>query len=520
VTLYDEVAYPGRVFSATQPDRLAAIALLHGLGPAPVEACRILELGCGDGTNLIAMAHAWPGTQCVGIDVAERPIERGRARVQGLRLANIRLDCLDVRDVPEDAGTFDYIVAHGLWSWVPSDARAATLRVIARHLAPDGVAFISYLTYPGSHLRNLLRDMLLFHGRDARSAQERVARARELASMLTASPADATGQRAFPRLLATDLADLDDGVLFHDWLADVNVPVTVTEFAAFAAEHDLAFLGEAEYHATRYEHDPDLAAVRGALVELEKRSVLLKEQYLDFLRCRTFRQTLLCHAALDHDPMARAERLERVAIASALRPESEEPDIRSRARERFRTPGRKSLETDHPAVKAALVLLGDAWPAWIPFPELLRQARAAARRADADEAADRSTLAGVLFQCLAANYVEIHAAPVPFTMRPGERPRASELARLALTDGVLVPTLRAEYVRMDDELGAGLLRLLDGTRRRADLVRGLASLIESGTATLTAENQRVTDPARVRRILERDLDDKVAGLARLALLIE
>lgn len=517
MTLYDDVAYPGRVFAATQPDRLAALALLHGLEPAAPTSARVLELGCGDGTNLIAMAYAWPGLDCMGIDIAERPIEIGRRHIGTLRLENIRLECMDVRSVPDALGSFDFVVAHGLWSWVAKDVRDATLRVIARHLAPQGIAFVSYLAYPGSHLRNLLREMLLFHARDARSAQGRVARAREMASMLTAAPADASGQRAFPRLLAKDLEDLDDGVLFHDWLAEFNVPATITEFAARAAEHGLSFLDEAEYHATRYEHDPDLANLRGALADLEEQNVLMKEQYLDFLRCRTFRQTLLCRASADLD-RARAERLERISIASPLRAESEQPDLRSRAHVRFRSPGQKTLVTDHPVAKAALVILGDAWPAWIPFPALLIQARSAAHRTG-DEEADRRTLAGILFACLGANHAEIHAAPVPFTMRPGIRPSASELARLALADGPLVPTLRGEYVRMEDALGAGLLRLLDGTRDREGLLRGLETIVESGGATLTEEGRPVTDPARIRWILDRDLDAKVADLARLALIV-
>ena len=59
---YDEVLYPGYPFAQAHPDRLGAMARLFGMNPAPVEACRVLELGCGDGGNLIPMAVGYGPT--------------------------------------------------------------------------------------------------------------------------------------------------------------------------------------------------------------------------------------------------------------------------------------------------------------------------------------------------------------------------------------------------------------------------------------------------------------------------
>ena len=120
---YDEIAYPGFPFPETHPDRLSVIGRLLGMKPAPATRCRVLELGCGDGGNLIPMALALPGSEFVGIDLAGQPIARGQALAGELGLRNIRLLQMDLRDFAADPGIFDYVIAYGLYSWVPEDAR-------------------------------------------------------------------------------------------------------------------------------------------------------------------------------------------------------------------------------------------------------------------------------------------------------------------------------------------------------------------------------------------------------------
>lgn len=142
-TSYDEVAYPGQPQPQAHPDLLATIATLHGLGPAPGR-CRVLELGCGDGANLVPLADALPGSRFLGIDLAPTPIERGRALLAELGLSNVELRCGDVMDLPADLGTFDYVIAHGLYSWVPAPVRDRILAIARDHLAPHGVAYVSH----------------------------------------------------------------------------------------------------------------------------------------------------------------------------------------------------------------------------------------------------------------------------------------------------------------------------------------------------------------------------------------
>ena len=177
LTGYDRVPYPGHPFAQTHPDRLATVATLFGLRPAPPDACRVLELGCGDGGNLVPMAYGLPGTTFSGIDLAGRAIERARRLASALGLDNVRFEHADLTAA---RGEFDYVIAHGVYSWIEPTARDALLAACRRHLAPGGVAYISYDVLPGGHLREITRQMLRWHLRDVDEPEQRIAQARAL----------------------------------------------------------------------------------------------------------------------------------------------------------------------------------------------------------------------------------------------------------------------------------------------------------------------------------------------------
>src|SRR5262245_44043390 len=160
---YDELPYESNPFAETHPDALATAATLFGLDPPLVEACRVLELGCASGGNLLPMAEALPGSHFVGLDLSRCQIEDGRQIVQALGLPNLELCHLSITDVGPDFGPFDYILCHGVYSWVPPAVQDKILEICSRHLTPQGVAYISYNTYPGWRAKAILRDLLCYH---------------------------------------------------------------------------------------------------------------------------------------------------------------------------------------------------------------------------------------------------------------------------------------------------------------------------------------------------------------------
>ena len=146
---YDSVPYPSFPFRQTHPDQLYTIGKLFGLDPVKTENCRVLELGCATGGNLIPMADQLPNSQFVGVDVSGVQINKGLETIKKVGLTNIELKQLSIDDLPSDIGKFDYIISHGVYSWVPDNIQNAILQASNELLAKDGIAYVSYNTYPG-----------------------------------------------------------------------------------------------------------------------------------------------------------------------------------------------------------------------------------------------------------------------------------------------------------------------------------------------------------------------------------
>ncbi|MCA9195015.1 MAG: class I SAM-dependent methyltransferase [Planctomycetales bacterium] len=158
---YDQIPYPSLPIQRTHPSHLAAVARLFGMLPTSPKNCRVLELGCAAGNNLLLLASHYPKSEFVGVDSSVTQIEEGLAAVNELRLENISLEAMDLLDIDESFGAFDYVICHGVFSWVPHSTQTGILEIGRRCLAPNGVFFISYNTYPGWHMRRAVRDMIL-----------------------------------------------------------------------------------------------------------------------------------------------------------------------------------------------------------------------------------------------------------------------------------------------------------------------------------------------------------------------
>src|SRR5258707_3967292 len=106
---YYSVPYPSFAFLQTHPGRLAVVGTLCGMNPPDVEHCRVLEIACGNGGNLIPMAFGLPKSDFMGVDLAAKPVEIARERIARLRLKNIRVEQVDLMEIGPDFGEFDYI---------------------------------------------------------------------------------------------------------------------------------------------------------------------------------------------------------------------------------------------------------------------------------------------------------------------------------------------------------------------------------------------------------------------------
>jgi len=529
---YDDVPYLSLSFAETHPDRMAVIATLAGLEPPAVERCRVLELGCASGGNLAGMAYTLPNAEFTGIDYSARQISEGRELHRAVGLANVRLERRDILDIDPGFGQFDYIVAHGVYSWVPAPVRAKLLEICRQNLAPSGVAYVSYNTYPGWHMLAGLREMMLWHTRNIADPHQRADAARHLATFLTEAleagqPRQGSFLHAYMALLESSRDNLDkrDSLLLHDELSPVNDPLYFHEFVEDAHRHGLQYLAETPLSLAMPSNlRPDVAA---SVRSMAKDAIEL-EQYMDFLRNRTFRQSLLCHEDLtvQHQLRASPETLGRFAVATEAKPEDPTLDPAAPGIARFRSANGAALTTDHPVSKAALLHLAAISPTAVPFGDLAEAAQnrvygSASRDADSGRR-DESTLAATLLSgyCYSRQLVEFHTRAPVFTTTVGERPIASAMARHLASNGYdLVPNLRHERIELD-AFSRHLLPHLDGHHDRAALAEAVGELAAAGRITIEEDGHRVDDPRRARGILEAEVDANLRWLARMALLIE
>jgi SAM-dependent methyltransferase len=438
LTLYDAIPYASFAHAPSHPDQISTVAFLHGLrSPSPAK-CRVLELGCGTGANLIGVAYGLPESTAVGVDLAPTAIARARQTAHALDLNNVEFHVGDLCQL-EDAGLgeFDYIVAHGLYSWVDHATRDALLDACRQHLAADGIAYVSFNTHPGGHFRRALRELALWHARDARDPTELADRARALFGKLSELRADSD---AWGALLASELPSLSTASvdhLVHDLLGEHWEPVWFAQFASAASVRGLAYVGEASFHRVSGPWEPH---VEDGLRELSGGDRIAYEQIVDFMVWRRFRDSLLCHAGRTVGATIDLDRLVEL---------------------RFRPAGPiGGFGGEEDPLVAALAA---RTPPAVEF-----------RRLQIDVGVETGELANALFAGVRRGRVTAHLEPPVLGRADVERPRISALARLQAGDHQYVTTLLGGAVELEGPVIRALIALSDGSRDRDGLRTALA----------------------------------------------
>jgi SAM-dependent methyltransferase len=475
---YDQVLYPGRAYPEAHPDQLAVCAHLLGLETTRADGCRLLELGCGNGAHLLSLACALPNSQFVGIDGSERAIAAGRELARELRLENLTLEHADLSGLELRGPKFDYVVSHGVYSWIPPAAQNALLAACRHHLAENGVAYVSYNTYPGAHARELVREMMLFHAGEVADPRAKVARGIEFVRFVRAAQPEGSSIAAVLDLELERLTHGSPEYVFHDDFSEYNVPVYFGAFIGHAAAHGLKFLNEADFS---FVEDPRVPPnVRNQLREYAAGDPIAEQQYIDFLVGCAFRRTLLVP---DAAPVARQApvppaRLLGLHASTPLKPKSPAPNVSSPGAETFTHPEHGQVVVEDPLAKAALLLLGRAWPLAIEVGELVARAQEVAGAAfSGDRQHALEALGSLLLRAAAFKQLDLRQTPDRFAATPGERPCASPLARAQIKRSPYVTSLRHLSIRLDDEPSQLLLELLDGTRTRSELLQLLLARV-------------------------------------------
>jgi SAM-dependent methyltransferase len=482
-TSYDAIRYPGTVVPNTSPNHLALCSLWHQ-GPRPLpERYRLVELGCGDGANLLPLAFYHPGSDFIGIDSSAEELERARRGAASLGLKNIRLVPQDVRVlVSTDFEPCDYIVAHGLYSWVPQDAREALLGFCRQTLTPSGLAYISYNAQPGWAIRRLVREILL-RARPVREAalDQKAQRAQQVAARLLEDLP--SRDYAYAVLLADELERVRNarpGYVFHEYLAEVNDGFWLGDFVRDARGHGLDYLGDAQFG--RWEgYVPE--QIRSALAG-RKLDRVEQEETADLIGDRYFRASILCRADAPRTSATPRALLDEVRIAGSLSAQSDAFDLTEGLAEGFIGHGRAEVTLEASITKAAVLLLASRWPSALPLDTLHRQALDFLdTHGHAKSQSCLAQLSDDVITLFEAGQVDLRLGPGSAPGRSSEPPKAHALARFEAGHREALTT-RAHLSLPLSPGALAITRALDGCRSRVDLERTFGAAALNQTLTI------------------------------------
>ena len=298
-TIYSELGYKSMPFPYTTPATLEAYAALVGISAPNPKTARVLELGATYGGNIISQALFNPDATFVGIELSQEQVEKGNEVIANAGLTNVSLIQSDIASIGSEIGTFDYIIAHGVYSWVDDDVKEALLRLINEHLAEDGIAYISYNTYPGWHTMDEVRQLMMFSNRDKTqfNHKEKVLHGKTIGSIVGSQilKYDNLKERNSKFLGALrSVMQKDEYYVGHDHLEPNNDPVYFYQFNDHLGAHNLAYLCDADLTLSMVRSfDADIA---DTLDKLAPNDHVAQEQYLDFMLDTTFRKSIICKA--------------------------------------------------------------------------------------------------------------------------------------------------------------------------------------------------------------------------------
>jgi hypothetical protein len=477
---YEAVPYEDRPVTETHLDNLYVAARRAGLPAARPEHARVLELGCAHAVNLVPMAFHLPRASFLGVDRSVGQIERATRRVAELGLHNLELWPADVLDLELGERRFDYVIAHGLYSWVPEPVRARVLALCRDHLAETGVAYLSYNAMPAWGIRGAIREALLQVVDLGGEPSEQVRCAREVLEWLEQiQPLQGTAEGALLAAEIEGLRDKPDAYLLHEYLVSECRAFWLHEVIERARGADLCWLGDV---APTGLSPAVQRATREALCRPGYDAIVV-EQLADIVEFRQFRASLLCKttAAISPKPELAALLLEAHLAASPADPEPR----------------------DSPLATKILELLAPHWPADVPALEV-------ARALDAEP----SELVKTVFGLVDDERVQLRPRTLPIAV-PGLAPRVAKLSRFEVAHLPFVTNPRHELAPLD-AFHAALIRHLDG-RPRAAVVDALVDDVLAGRLRLAGNALPAVD--QLRAALPRLVDAGVGRLHAAGLLI-
>ena len=497
---YEDIPYPSKPYAVSHPDHLFSLAQLFKVDAAHPDHSRVLEIGCASGGNIIPLADQMPGAEFLGIDLSPGQVNEGLKRVTALGLENIQLTTLDLRDLGATHGKFDYIICHGVFSWVSTETQPKILELCHDCLAPNGIAYVSYNVLPGWSTRGMIREMMLHHVQNIEDPKIRVQQARALLQFLVESTeGQTTAYAKFLREEHEAISQREDGYFFHDHLESENNPMHFTDFLELVHGADLQFVSEAKLASMVTENLPRKAAE--TLKQLTN-NLHHQSQYTDFITNRKFRQSLLCHSGVDIDRNLTASVLGGFLFSGHFQFVEGDSDAAPESSVSVKCTSGRVIQTTNLELKTLFQVLSSAYPGsrdkttiidcvWEKLPGNIDSRKSA--KQDIASFCERQ-----LLQMMLSGDIEFRRVADRFTTTISERPRVSALSRLQASEKELITTQK-HTVFDADPLALLLIPLLDGKKSKKDLASRVGGLIEDGTVKLNTNGDKLVDGDSVHR---------------------
>ena len=518
---YDEVPYNSYPYPETHPNKLSSTAILFGMTPPPINCCRVLELGCGSGNNLIGMASELPDSAFTGVDLSKSEVALANAKIKGVGLKNIKITQMSITDIKKDFGKFDYIIAHGVYSWVPANVREHILCICRDNLAKNGVAYISYNTYPGWHAHEMLRNMMLYHIKDIKDPIASTQKARKFIKFLAESSKDETPYITFIKNEVERTKNLPDYYLYHDQLSEYNQPFYFYEFAKDIERHKLKYLRECDIQvSTSRNFSPELANLLNNMGD----DIVAIEQHIDFFLDRTFRETMICHHDAKLNRLINKEDIVNLYFISTLHPKNSTTSLSPEVEESFTSKKCPEITTSDTVSKTLWVFLAMNIPKPLHVDTihsgvvgLLKDSITNMSMLPSESELKDLVLTNLLWG-ISMGFILTYTWPGNVTLTISDKPVASALARYDAERGNHVINELHEIINIDN-ISHHILPLLDGSNDIESIIEKLLELAGDDKINIKKDEKPITDRDQLRPILKAQTEIILREFARTGILI-
>ena len=510
---YDEIPYHGYPFEYNKPENLKTIGALFGIDAPKLETARVLELGCSDGGNLLRFAEAYPKSYTLGVDLSKVEINNGQKVLNELKLKNIELKAMSITDLDESYGKFDYIICHGVFSWVPDFVKDSILEVSKKLLNKNGLAFISYNTLPGWNMINSVRELMVYHSENFGNVHDKITQSRAVLNFIQESlDGQNTPHAQFMQFSAQNMAKKEDHYLRHEYLAEENRAFYFNEFIEQARANGLEYIGDTDVQRMYIGNLPKQAMEKLGTIK----DIVRTEQYMDFINNTQFRCTVLTHKESKISRDITDKTIQKFYYTCNINLLEDTINIEDDSKASFYIDNNKerTISTSSPEMKAVLYTLSKNIGNPLSVEELIKEANLLVPKASKE----------VIKQNIFANFASlIFSGSIKYLVEKptsiykiSNKPKISKLAMHQIQspkhNGIYWITNSMNQIMTIQAHLVSIVQCIDGTNTIEQLKEKAFADLKSGKISANENDQKITDEAKLKIIADKLVDQTLEML--------